>query len=118
MFSDENSAYYLKTWYRLPEQAKEFPLVPLGDDNPDINDFYGRIELGFNKRFRKLNISTKQRNNLSLKDNRSGIEINLSYPINRRYDLLLQYFNGYGDSLIDYNNHQQRLSLGVQLRFL
>lgn len=118
LFSDENTAYYLKTWLRLPEDAKTSPLDPLGDDNPDINDFYGRVELGFGAKLGDFEFFTKLRNNLSFDDNRSGIEINATYPINERYDLLIQYFNGYGDSLIDYNRHQQRLSIGAQLRFL
>lgn len=118
LFSDNNTAYYVKTWVRLPEDEKSNPLDPLGDDNPDINDYYGRIEIGFNYQLGEANMSTRIRNNLSFDDNRSGVEINLTYPINDRYDFLIQYFNGYGDSLIDYNRHQQRISAGVQLRFL
>lgn len=118
LFSDENSAYYLKTWYRLPEDEKTSPLDPLGDDNPDINDYYGRVELGFGIKLGEVNLFSRIRNNLSFKDNRSGIELGFTYPINNRYDFLVQYFNGYGDSLIDYNRHQQRISMGVQVRFL
>ena len=117
LFSDSNSAYYIQTWWRIPEDSKETPLDPLGDDNPDINDYYGRVELGFNYRLGKLDLTTKIRNNLSFKDNRSGVEINVTYPFTARYDILLQLFSGYGDSLIDYNRHQQRASLGIQLKF-
>lgn len=118
LFSDKNTAYYLKTWIRLPEDEKTSLLDPLGDDNSDINDYYGRVELGFGIQFGELVVSSRIRNNLSFKENRSGIEINLTYPITTRYDFLLQYFNGYGDSLIDYNRHMNRISAGVQIRFL
>lgn len=118
LFSDKNTAYYLKTWYRLPEDAKTSPLDPLGDDNPDINDYYGRVELGFGFQVGNLDVFSRLRNNLSLKDNRSGVEINVTYPLTKRYDFLLQFFTGYGDSLIDYNRHQQRFSAGMQIRFL
>ncbi|MGB3726939.1 MAG: phospholipase A [Glaciecola sp.] len=118
LFSDNNTAYYVRTWWRLPEDTKTDPLDPTGDDNPDINDYYGRVELGFNMKVGKFNLFSKLRNNLSLSENRSGVELNFVYPINKRYDFLIQYFNGYGDSLIDYNRHQQRMSAGVQLRFL
>ncbi|MFC3122159.1 phospholipase A [Agaribacter flavus] len=118
LFSDKDTAYYLKTWWRLPEDDKTDPLDPTGDDNPDINDFYGRAELGFVKQLGKVNLLARWRNNLSFGDNRSGLELNFTYPLTKRYDLLLQYFNGYGDSLIDYNRHQQRFGLGVQLRIL
>lgn len=118
LFSSEDSAYYLKTWYRIPEDAKTDPLDPTGDDNPDILDYYGRVELGFAYNFGDIDLFARIRNNLSFDDNRSGIELNFTYPINERYDVLLQYFNGYGDSLIDYDRHLQRVSLGVMLRFL
>ena len=38
VFSDNDDIYYLKTWYRIPEDEKEDPLDPTGDDNPDIED--------------------------------------------------------------------------------
>lgn len=118
LFSSEDSAYYLKTWYRLPEDDKTDPMDTTGDDNPDILDFYGRIELGFAYQFGDIDLLARIRNNLSFDDNRSGVELNFTYSINERYDVLLQYFNGYGDSLIDYDRHLQRLSLGVVLRFI
>ncbi|WP_395340886.1 phospholipase A [Ningiella sp. W23] len=118
LFSSEDAAYYLKTWYRLPEDAKTDPLDPTGDDNPDILDFYGRVEIGFVYKLGDVELFAKVRNNLSFDDNRSGIELNFSYPITERYDFMLQYFNGYGDSLIDYNRHLQRVSAGIKLRFL
>jgi phospholipase A1 len=116
IFSDVNSLYYLKTWYRLPEDQKTFELDPTGDDNPDISDFIGRTEFGFGFNMGKLNLLAKVSNNLSFNKNRGSIELNLTYPINDRYDWLLQYFNGYGDSLIDYNRHQQRIGFGIQLK--
>ncbi len=118
LFSDEDAAYYLKTWYRLPEDEKVDEFDPTGDDNPDILDYYGRVELGFAYKIGNIDLYARVRNNLSFNDNRSGIELNFTYPIDERYDVLLQYFNGYGDSLIDYDRHLQRVSLGVMLRFI
>jgi len=118
MFSDEDSVYYVRSWIRVPEDEKVDANDPLGDDNPDIHDFYGRVELGYGAKFGPVDVLVKLRNNLKLSDNRGGVEFNLTYPINQRYDVLLQYFNGYGDSLIDYNRSQERIGLGIQLRFL
>lgn len=117
-FSSKRASYYFSTWYRLPEDDKEFPLDPEGDDNPDILEFYGRAEMGVVYDFGAFNVMAKLRNNLSFSDNRSGVELNVFYPINQRYNVMLQYFDGYGDSLIDYNVYLRRLSIGLSLRFL
>ena len=116
LFSDESTAYYFKTWYRIPENEKTDPLDPTGDDNPDITDFFGRAEVGFVYQLGDVKLWTSIRNNLEIADNRSSIQLNFTYPINERFDFLIQYFNGYGDSLIDYNRHQQRFGMGVELR--
>lgn len=118
LFSDHDDLYYLKAWYRIPEDAKTSPNDPAGDDNPDITDYYGHMELGYGTRLGKFKLLALLRNNLNIGDNRGSIQLNFTYPLSDRYELLLQYFNGYGDSLIDYNHSQQRIGLGIQLTFL
>ena len=118
MFSDDESFYHIKAWYRIEEDEKENPFDSAGDDNPDITSFMGHTVLGYGTKLGNFNIMALVRNNLKTRDNKGSVELNFSYPINTRYDFLLQYFNGYGDSLIDYNRHQQRFGLGIQLKFI
>ncbi len=118
VFSDDDDIYYLKTWYRIPEDEKEDPADTSGDDNPDIQDFYGRIELGYGRKIGAFKMLALLRNNLDFDSNRGSIQVDLTYPISDRYEVLLQYFNGYGDSLIDYNRSQERIGIGFQLHFL
>ncbi|MEG3766127.1 phospholipase A [Alteromonas sp. 14N.309.X.WAT.G.H12] len=118
LFSDYDNVYYLKAWYRIPEDEKEDESDTSGDDNPDISDYYGRMELGYGTRLGNFKIMALLRNNLNFGTNRGSIQVDLTYPLTDRYDLLLQYFNGYGDSMIDYNRSQERIGLGFQLTFL
>ncbi len=118
LFSDYDDLYYLKAWYRIPEDTKEDEFDPAGDDNPDISDYYGRAEFGYGTRFGNLKLLALLRNNLNFGHNRGSIQVDLTYPLSDRYEILLQYFNGYGDSLIDYNRSQERIGLGFQLTFL
>jgi len=118
MFSDEDSFYYLKAWYRIKEDPKDDPFDSTGDDNPDITTFLGHTEFGYGTKLGSFNLITLIRNNLKTSENKGSVELNLSYPISERYELLMQYFNGYGDSLVDYNHHQQRIGFGIQLKFI
>ncbi|WP_077284427.1 phospholipase A [Cognaticolwellia aestuarii] len=118
MFSDDDSFYHIKAWYRIKEDRKEDPFDSSGDDNPDITTFMGHTEFGYGTKLGKFNIMALVRNNLKTSDNKGSFELNLSYPISTRYDFLLQYFNGYGDSLVDYNRHQERIGVGIQLKFI
>lgn len=118
LFSDDDDLYYLKTWYRIPEDEKVDPADPTGDDNPDILDYYGRLEFGYGTKVGNFKLLALMRNNLNFGHNRGSIQLNLTYPLSDRYEILLQYFNGYGDSLIDYNRSQERIGVGFQLMFL
>lgn len=118
MFSDNDSFYHIKAWYRIKEDEKTDPFDSTGDDNPDITTFMGHTEFGYGTKLGEFNVMALVRNNLKTSDNKGSVELNLSYPISSRYDILLQYFNGYGDSLVDYNRHQQRIGLGIQLKFI
>ncbi|WP_269520251.1 phospholipase A [Alteromonas sp. BMJM2] len=117
-FSDNDDIYYLKTWYRVPEDEKDDPLDASGDDNPDIEDFYGRFELGYGRKIGAFKMLALVRNNLDFDENRGSIQLDMTYPFSDRYELLVQYFNGYGDSLIDYNRSQERIGIGFQVTFL
>lgn len=111
----KNMLWGFRTWYRLPEDKKISALDPAGDDNPDIEKFMGYGELGA-----LWNISDKHslefmlRNNLR-SDNRGAIQLGWSFPINDRLQGYVEYFNGYGESLIYYNHHAQRLGIGFKL---
>jgi phospholipase A1 len=104
----------LKVWWRIPEDEKEDVSSVKGDDNPDINRYMGNFELtgvyGLNEhRFIML-----LRNNLR-DTNRGAVEVTWSYPIIGNLRIYTQYFNGYGESLIDYNHHNQRIGIGIAL---
>ena len=114
MFRHEQFYATLKSWYRLPEDKKDDPLDPSGDDNPDIEHFMGKFELELGATYEGVNFTALIRNNLK-SDNKGAFELNATYPISSRFALLLQYFNGYGESLIDYNHRIERLGIGVQL---
>ncbi|EFP1036100.1 phospholipase, partial [Campylobacter jejuni] len=56
--------------------------------------------------------------NLKFHDNKGAIQVDLGYDIfNNGIYWYLQYFNGYGESLIDYNKHLQRLSTGFLISY-
>jgi phospholipase A1 len=110
----ENFYYVTKVWYRLPEDEKDDPANPVGDDNPDILDYMGNFEFTVGTRVKDLELSLMLRNNLSTSNNRAYYELNAAYPLTKRFDLLLQYANGYGESLIDYDYKIERFGIGIQ----
>ena len=103
----------LRPWYRLPEDEKESPLDPKGDDNPDILDFYGHGELTLGWRDSRRGYALSVHGNPST--GKGGGELAVSFPAFGRFRGVVSYFNGYGDSLIDYDHFQQRLGVGILL---
>ena len=102
---------YIRPWYRLPEKSKDTPGSPKGDDNPDILDFMGHGELLLGLRGEQFEYSAKLRGNFST--GKGAAQLSTSFPMFGRFRGVIQYFNGYGDSLVDYNHFQQRLSIGI-----
>ena len=45
----------------------------------------------------------------------AAVQLTWSYPITRYLRLYAQYWNGYGESLIDYSVRSKRLGIGLAL---
>ncbi len=107
--------FALKAWYRVPEDEKEDPLDPDGDDNPDIEDFMGNFEFYVVYRENDQELGMMLRNNLDTDDNRGAIQLDWTFPLHRRFRGYVQLFNGYGESLIDYDANITRVGVGILL---
>ncbi|MEP0174487.1 MAG: phospholipase A [Paraglaciecola sp.] len=111
----EKVIWGFRTWYRIPEDEKTSPLDASGDDNPDIDKYLGYGELGGLWSISdKHSLEFMLRNNLR-SDNKGAIQLGWSFPIDDKIQGYVEYFNGYGESLIYYNYHTQRLGIGFKL---
>lgn len=105
----------LKVWGRIPEKEKDDPDDPYGDENPDIATYYGNKELTFEVEKGGYSLSLMFRWNM--RSGHGAQQVDLSLPITAGPSLkwYVQYWNGYGESLIDYNRHLTRFGFGVRL---
>lgn len=103
-------AFVIKPWIRIEESESE-------DNNPDIKDYYGHGEMLLAYERGKHTFSLLSRNNLESGFSKGAVELGWSFPL-YRYNYLrgyIQYFQGYGESLIDYNHFINRISMGLLL---
>lgn len=116
-------AVLFRAWYRLPEGRLE-------DDNPDIQHYLGYGDLLFFWKHGDSNVSALLRNNLQSQNNRGSVQLNWSLPITRvpkwnttgaspaaegELRCYVQFFTGYGETLIDYNHYQTTIGIGIML---
>ncbi len=87
---------------------------PQIDDNPNIEDFMGRIQLGAAYKGEVHTFALGLKNNLR-SDNRSGVEFNWTFPLLQHLKGYLQLYSGYGENLADMENYNNRIGLGVAL---
>jgi len=99
----------LKTWIRIPESDDE-------DDNPDITAYMGYGELWMGTVWKDFHLALMLRNNLRFDDNRGAMQFELSFPLIEHLNGYVQYFLGYGETLIDYNHYANRIGAGVMIK--
>jgi phospholipase A1 len=101
--------FMVDPWYRLPEDDSD-------NDNPDIEKYLGYADyIAVYKWNDDHVISTRLMNNLRSEDNKTSVELGYSFPMGDTIKGYIQYYNGYGESLIDYNERTHRIGIGIML---
>lgn len=118
-FQKDNWALYIQPWYRLPEDEKFDDMDPLtppppkGDDNPDIEDYLGNYEVIGMIDWGRYILTTNLKYNFDT--GHGSAETGLSFPMWGRLRGFVQFYEGYGESLIDYDHRVQRIGVGILL---
>ncbi len=99
--------FAIKPWYRVNEDEAN-------DDNPDIEDYMGNFEFHGIYRKNDQNFGIMFRNNLQSEKNRGALQLDWTFPLHRNFKGYVQWFNGYGESLIDYNHNVNTIGIGIK----
>lgn len=105
----DNWNFEFKGWFRKPEKSKKDDEDTKGDDNPDIHRYYGIFEINTAYKYKKNQFRAVVRHGTE----KGSIELSWNYLTAGKLYFYTQFFDGYGESLIDYNHRVQKLGFGV-----
>jgi phospholipase A1 len=95
----------IKGWYRFPESITE-------DDNHGITHYMGVGEIWAYYFLKKHRLAVMVRDNLNFRENRGAVQLEWSFPLFAQLGGYVQYYLGYGESLLDYNHSVNRIGVG------
>lgn len=108
-FEKDNFALMVRPWYRIEEDFQD-------DNNPNIKNYIGRGDLTAFYRWNDNDFSLMLRHSLKGGDDSHGaMQFDWAFPIKGKLRGHFQLFDGYGESLIDYNHRATYVGLGVSL---
>jgi phospholipase A1 len=107
IFDSGNLAGYARLWARIPESEED-------DDNPNIERYMGQGEFALAYRWGQQTFAGILKNNLR-SDNRSGLQLDWTFPLNKHLKGYVQGYVGYGESLIDADQSAERIGFGLML---
>jgi phospholipase A1 len=105
----------LKVWDRWDERPKRSAGDPGGDDNPEIVGYLGSWELGVRVPFSSV-FEAALRVRKRVPPDHPTAQLDLDFHIRNGNYLHVQYFHGYGESLIDYDREVSRIGVGLAIR--
>lgn len=99
-----NLAFAVRGWYRIPEDEED-------DDNPHMHRYYGYGDV------RAIWAPNRNTFTAMLRPGTEevGYELTWSYPITDVLRVYALYFNGFGESLLDYDQRVERVGIGVSI---
>lgn len=108
-FERDRFVFTAKAWHRIDEDASQ-------DDNPDIEDYVGRAEFLAFYRWRN-DSSTALRLRTTFKRNPGwgSAQFDYRFPLGEQLSGYVQFFTGYGDTLIDYNFRKNAIGVGISI---
>ena len=80
--------------------------------NKDITYYLGHESVLFSYKIKDVRASL-QLQNLESALHRGSVTATLSYPVSKHFSVYGEYFNGYGQSLIEYNHATQGVGVGI-----
>lgn len=84
------------------------------DNNGDIKDYLGYGDLNIIVPYKKHLFKLMVRNNFDFDENKGAAQVDWTFPLgNKGLFAYIQFFSGYGESLIDYNQRTQKLGAGI-----
>ncbi len=108
VFAQNRWSFIVEPWYRIPEKSHN-------DDNPDIHNYLGYANYRAIYKWNDVTISSMFRNNMRRTNNHTSGTLSISFPLPGRLKGYLEYVNGYGETLLDYNHRNKRIGVGVIL---
>lgn len=109
VYSNDRWVFSASPWYRIPESSRE-------DNNPDIHKYLGYADYNFAYKVAgDTTIGLLFRNNFDSDDNRSTFRLDYTFSLSDSVSAYVQYYHGYGESLIDYNEHVKRIGIGITI---
>ncbi len=107
IFSRDNLVFNIRPWYIFPDGS-------LHADNPNISDYlgHGRLLIAYKFRTQTLSFMTY---NIENGFKRTAVKLAWSLPLTAKLRGYVQWFSGYGESLLEYNHHSNSIGLGIAL---
>lgn len=100
----DDLALFARAWYRIPEDDDD-------DDNPNMYRYFGYGDVRA--------IWAPNRNTFTAMlrpgTEHTSFELTWSYPISKVFRIYAQYYNGYGETLLDYAYDMERFGIGIAL---
>ncbi len=107
LFDRGHFACSLRPWWMFPESEEE--------SDRDVESYMGYGDFRAMYKLNRQEFALLFRNNLKSDKNRSTVQLDWTFPLTKYVKGYIQYFDGYGEVLLDYDHHDRRIGVGFLL---